>query len=111
MTTKAGVNESVPTVTESNGGEKDTSVESEEKENLKEPGDKETESAKPDKEAEEKSSVSSEILGITCVTKTGTLQQKFKTAFFTYAYKYDKSKVKTPFVETISICPFHSISS
>jgi hypothetical protein len=80
MTTKAGVNESVPTVTESNGGEKDTSVESEEKENLKEPGDKETESAKPDKEAEEKSSVSSEILGITCVTKTGTLQQKFKTA-------------------------------
>ena len=67
MTTKAGVNESVPTVTESNGGEKDTSVESEEKEILKEPGDKETESAKPDKEAEEKSSVSSEILLFICL--------------------------------------------
>jgi len=65
MMTKASVNESVPTVSESNGGEKDASVESEEKENLKEPKDKETESAKPDKEAEEKSSVSSEILLLT----------------------------------------------
>jgi hypothetical protein len=65
MATKASVNESVPTVTESNGSEKDTSVESEEKENLKEPGDKETEPAKPDKEAKEKSSVSSEILLLT----------------------------------------------
>jgi len=67
MMTKAGMNESVPTVGESNGGEKDTSVESEEKEILKEPGDKETESAKPDKEAEEKSSVSSEILLFICL--------------------------------------------
>lgn len=62
------MNESVPTVSENSGGEKDTSVVSEEKENLKEPRDKETESAKPDKEAEEKeekSSVSSEILLLT----------------------------------------------
>ena len=65
MMTKPGVNESVPTVSEISGGEKDTSVESEEKENLKDPRDKETESAKPDKEAEEKSSVSSEILLLT----------------------------------------------
>jgi hypothetical protein len=28
------------------------------------------------------------------VTKARTLQQKLKTAFFTYAYKYDESKVK-----------------
>jgi len=63
--TKASVNESVPVVSDSSGGEKDASVESEEKENLKEPRDKETESAKPDKEAEEKSSVSSEILLLT----------------------------------------------
>ena len=65
MMTKASVNESVLAVSESSGGEKDTSAESEEKENLKEPRDKETESAKPDKEAEEKeekSSVSSGIL-------------------------------------------------
>jgi hypothetical protein len=65
MTTKASVNESVSAVSERNGGEKDTSVKSEEKENLKEPGDKETESAKPDKEAEVKSLVSSEILLLT----------------------------------------------
>lgn len=56
MMTKAGVNESVPAVSESSGGEKDASVESEEKENLKEPTDQATESAKPGKEAEEKSS-------------------------------------------------------
>lgn len=43
---------------------------------------------------------------ITCVTKTSTLQRKFKTAFFIYAYKYDESKVKTT-----SVCPWHSISS
>jgi len=65
MMTKADVNESVPAVSESSGGVKDVSVESEEKENPKEPRDKETESAKPDKEAEEKSSVSSEILLLT----------------------------------------------
>lgn len=65
MMTKASVNESVSTVSESSAGEKDTSMESEEKENLKEPRDKETDSTKPDKEAEEKSSVSSEILLLT----------------------------------------------
>jgi len=48
---------------------------------------------------------------ITCVTKTGTLQQKFKTAFFTYAYKYDESRVQTPSVETTFVSPCHSISS
>lgn len=53
------MNESVPPVSESSGGEKDASVESEEKENVKEPRDQTTESAKRDKEAEEKSSVSS----------------------------------------------------
>ena len=62
MMTKASVNESVPTVGESSGGEKDTSVESEGKENLKELRNETTDSAKPDKEAGEKSSVSSKIL-------------------------------------------------
>jgi len=62
--TKASVNASVHVVSGSSGGEKDASMESE-KENVKKPKDKETESAKPEKEAEEKSSVSSEILVLT----------------------------------------------
>jgi hypothetical protein len=65
MVTKAAVSESVPTVSESRGGEKEDSVESEEKENLKEATDQATESAKHDKQAEEKSSVSNEILLLT----------------------------------------------
>lgn len=65
MMTKASVNESVPTVGERSGGEKDATVESEEKESLKEQRNQATESVKPDKEAEEKSSVSSEILLLT----------------------------------------------
>lgn len=62
MMAKAGVNESVTAVSESSGGGKDVSVELEEKENLKELADQGGECTKPGKEAEEKISVSSEIL-------------------------------------------------
>jgi hypothetical protein len=55
---KTDVNESVSAVSESGGDEKDESLESEDKENLKEPTEEATESVKPDKENEEKSSVS-----------------------------------------------------
>lgn len=64
MMARASVNESAPPVSESSGGEKDASVESEEKENIKEPRDRPTESAKPDKAAEEKSSVSSVFFAV-----------------------------------------------
>lgn len=59
---KTDVKESAPTVSESDGGEKDECLESEEKENIKEPTEKGTESTRPDKEDEEKNSVSSENL-------------------------------------------------
>lgn len=59
---KTDVKEPAPAVSESDGGEKDECVESEEKENIKEPTEKGTESIKPDKEDGEKNSVSSENL-------------------------------------------------
>lgn len=55
---KTDVKESAPPVSESDQGEKDECLESEEKENIKEPTEKGTESTKPDKEDEEKNSVS-----------------------------------------------------
>lgn len=59
--TKTDLNESVSAASESGGDEKDESLESENKENIKVPTEEATESAKSDKENEEKSSVSSEI--------------------------------------------------
>jgi hypothetical protein len=59
---KTDVNESISAISESGGDEKDESLESEDKENVKEPTEEATESLKPDKENEEKSSVSIEVL-------------------------------------------------
>lgn len=60
--TKTDVKESVAALSESGADEKGNPMESEEKENIKEPADKGTESTKPDKEDEGKSSVSSKNL-------------------------------------------------
>jgi hypothetical protein len=60
--TKTDVKESVPALSESGVDEKDKPTESDEKENVKEPAEKTTDSTKPDKEDEGKSSVSSRNL-------------------------------------------------
>jgi len=60
--TKTDASDCVPAISGSIGDEKDECLESEEKENVKELTEEAIESAKLDKEDEEKSSVSNEIL-------------------------------------------------